>query len=226
MDKPQINKEQKGRTLKPDEIQGILNSAEGIDRLMIGAAIATGARRGEQFGLDWEHIDFESNVIRVRRALYWKYGKYHERKEGEPAYVFVTPKSKKSIRDIDMSPELRKQLLELSMKSGKKGLVFCTPKGTPMSPDNFVKRNFAAILARAEAERAGNGLPAIGKVRWHDLRHTFGSLKIDQGEDLLYVSMQMGHSSIQVTADIYAHQIRARRPEAAAKTDAVIFGSI
>ena len=93
-----------------------------------------------------------------------------------------------------------------------------------MHPDNFVKRNFARALERAEEQRAKSGLPAIGKVRWHDLRHTFGSLKIDQGEDLLYVSRQMGHSSIQVTADIYAHQIRAKRPEAAAKTDAIIFG--
>lgn len=62
------------------------------------------------------------------------------------------------------------------------------------------------------------------KVRWHDLRHTFGSLKIDQGEDLPYVSRQMGHSSLSVTGQIYAHQIQERRPEAAAKTDAMIFG--
>ena len=103
-------------------------------------------------------------------------------------------------------------------------LVFPSAAGTPMDPGNFVKRNFAAILDKAEEQREKNGLEAIGKVRWHDLRHTFGSLKIDQGEDLLYVSRQMGHSSIQVTADIYAHQIRERRPEAAAKTDAVIFG--
>jgi integrase len=44
------------------------------------------------------------------------------------------------------------------------------------------------------------------------------------GEDLLYVSRQMGHSSLSVTGQIYAHQIRERRPEAAAKTDAMIFG--
>lgn len=87
-----------------------------------------------------------------------------------------------------------------------------------------MKRNFARVLKKSEGKRSENQLPEIGKVRWHDLRHTFGSLKIDQGEDLLYVSRQMGHSSVSVTADIYAHQIRARRPEAAAKTDAMIFG--
>ena len=110
------------------------------------------------------------------------------------------------------------------MRSGRKGLVFGSAAGAPMEPDTFVKRNFGRILEKSEAKRAEINLPAIGKVRWHDFRHTFGSLKIDQGEDLLYVSRQMGHSSIQVTADICAHQIRARRPEAAAKTDAMIFG--
>jgi integrase len=103
-------------------------------------------------------------------------------------------------------------------------LVFCTSKGTPYNSENIVKWNFAKVLKDAEAQRAKDGLPAIGKVRWHDLRHTFGSLKIDQGEDLLYISRQMGHSSLSVTGEIYAHQIREHRPEAAAKTDLLIFG--
>ena len=125
-----------------------------------------------------------------------------------------------------LSPALRKELLELRMKSGnpERGLVFCNQDGTPLEPDNVVKRDFARALKAAGEKRAKMGLPAIGKVRWHDLRHTFGSWKLDQGEDLVYVSKQMGHSSPQVTATIYAHQIRAKRPEAAAKTDAMIFG--
>lgn len=224
VDKPKLDREQKGRALKPDEIQCILKAADGVDRLMIATAIATGMRRAEQFALDWERVDFENEVVRVRRSLFMAYGKYQERKEGEPAYTFVAPKSEESIRDIDLSPELRKELREVYLKSGRKGLVFPTAEGTPMDPDNFVKRDFAAVLKRAEVQRKKDGLPAIGKLRWHDLRHSFGSLKLNQGEDVVYVSKQMGHSSVQVTADIYAHQIRAKRPEAAAKTDAAIFG--
>jgi integrase len=64
----------------------------------------------------------------------------------------------------------------------------------------------------------------IGEIRFHDLRHSYGSLKIDQGEDIVYVSRQMGHANVSITADVYAHEIRKRRPEAAAKTDAAIFG--
>ena len=51
------------------------------------------------------------------------------------------------------------------------------------------------------------------------------SLKIAQGEDIYYVMRQMGHSSIQVTIDTYAHLLKDRKPEAAAKTDDIVFGS-
>jgi integrase len=223
VDKAPADKDPQGRALKPDEIESILDASDGLDYIIIATAIATGMRRGEQFGLDWEHVDFENSVIKIRRALFWKWGKYCQTASGEPKYIYVSPKSKNSIRDIDMSPELRKELLGLYLKSGRKGLVFPGANGAPMHPDNFVKRNFADALKHADEKRLKNSQTAIGKVRWHDLRHTFGSLKIDQGEDLLYVSRQMGHASLSVTADIYAHQIRAKRPEAAAKTDAVIF---
>lgn len=80
------------------------------------------------------------------------------------------------------------------------------------------------MLEKTDTERAEKKLRAIGKIRWHDLRHTFGSWKIEQGENVYYVMRQMGHSSIQVTIDIYGHPLKDRNPEAAAKTDAMIFG--
>jgi integrase len=62
-------------------------------------------------------------------------------------------------------------------------------------------------------------------VRFHDLGHTFGALKIEQNENVYYVQRQMGHSSVQVTIDVYGHLLKERKPEAAAKTDALIFGA-
>ena len=98
-------------------------------------------------------------------------------------------------------------------------------KRTPIRPANVTKRVFLTVLKEAEAERAKAGLQAIGKVRWHDLRHTLWSMKIEQGENIYYVQRQMGHSSIQVTIDIYGHQIETKHSDAAAKTDAMIFGN-
>ncbi len=174
----------------------------------------TGMRRGELFGLQWEDIDWEKNVIHVKRALYWRYGKYQQRKVGHPNHVFVKPKSKASVRDIDLSPVLRKDLLGLYLESDKTGLVFQTKRRTPIDPDALIRRRFKPAVT----------LASVGHVRWHDLRHTYGSLKIEQGENIYYVQRQMGHSSIQVTIDIYGHLLEKRKPEAAARTDEIVFG--
>jgi integrase len=107
----------------------------------------------------------------------------------------------------------------------KKGIVFCTQIGSPLNPDNITNRDFHQAPEKTDAKRVKNKLPAIGKVRWHDLSRTFGSLKVEQGENVYYVMRQMGHSSIQVTIDIYGHLLKDRNPEAAAKTDVMIFGA-
>jgi integrase len=114
-----------------------------------------------------------------------------------------------------MSPQLRRILLEHRMRHGNQqsGLVFVNREGGPMDPRNFAKRQFQVAVKAA----------GLGKLRFHDLRHTFGSLKIQQGENIKYVQVQMGHSSIRVTLDIYGHLLKDANPEAAAKTDALIF---
>ena len=170
-------------------------------------------RRAEVFGLPWPDIDFEKNQIHVQQTLFWKQGKVWKQEDKGP--VFVSPKSKASVRKIDLSPALGKMLLEDKLKSGwGAGLVFTNTEGGPRDPRAFAKREFKAAVKAS----------GIGPLRFHDLRHTFGSMKIAQGENLLYVSRQMGHSSINITVDIYGHLIRETNPEAAAKTDALIFG--
>src|SRR5262249_287944 len=119
----------------------------------------------------------------------------------------LTPKSKKS-RRVDMSRELRRSLLELrderlvkafaENKPGISGeLVFPSEPGTPMVMDNFTEPVFKPLLTKA----------GLRSIRFHDLRHTFGSLLIQTGASLAYVRDQMGHSSIQVTVDVFGHLI-------------------
>jgi integrase len=215
---PKKSSEKKGRALKPAEIQKLLaNCEESDDRdthLIVMTAILTGMRRGEVFGLRWEDVDFANDVIHVRQALYWKFGKHIRPKEGD-VFVFTTPKSKTSAREIDLSPSLKKALRQKYLTSPKKGLVFSGEEGRPRDPNNFLKREFRDAVAAAE----------LGSVRFHDLRHTYGSMKIEQGENIYYVQRQMGHSSIQVTIDVYGHLLESRKPEAAAKTDTLLFGS-
>ena len=75
--------------------------------------------------------------------------------------------------------------------------MFRSPEGSILDPDNLYHRYFQPVLSKA----------GLRKIRLHDLRHTFGSLLIQSGASIVYVKEQMGHSSIQVTVDIYGHLI-------------------
>lgn len=76
-------------------------------------------------------------------------------------------------------------------------LVFPSQDGRILDPDNLYHRYFVPVLKKS----------GIRKIRLHDLRHTFGSLLLQNGASLVYVKDQMGHSSIQVTVDTYGHLV-------------------
>ena len=59
----------------------------------------------------------------------------------------------------------------------------------------------------------------LRQIRFHDLRHTFASLLIQQGESLAYIRDQLGHSSIQVTVDTYGHLVPGGNRQAVDKLD-------
>ena len=75
------------------------------------------------------------------------------------------------------------------------GIVFHR-KGAHMD-EKFIRRIYERILAKA----------GIRKRRFHDIRHTYGSMLLSKGASVLYVKEQMGHSSIQITVDTYGHWI-------------------
>jgi integrase len=115
----------------------------------------------------------------------------------------------------------------------KTGLIFQTTNGTPVDPANIYRRWFTPAVKRAnkktleikdEASRE-SAQRTLDGLRLHDLRHTFGSWKIEQGEDVLYVSSQLGHSKPSITFDVYSHLLKEHRPHAAAKTDELLFGT-
>ena len=75
------------------------------------------------------------------------------------------------------------------------GLVFPSRVGTPLNPENLVKRSFKPLLERA-------GLPSI---RFHDLRHTCATLLLSKGVNPKIVQEMLGHANISVTLDTYSH---------------------
>ena len=146
-------------------------------------AIITGVRAGELWGLQWGDVDWNSKLLFVRRSV-WKNG-------------FQTPKSKNSIRKIDLPEDLVSELRKwkLACPISELNLIFPSAEGQITCHDNIVKRHFQPALRRA----------GLRHVSFHSLRHTNASLRIRAEQNIKYVSMQMGHSSIKITMDTYGH---------------------
>ena len=152
--------------------------------------LRTGKRIGEALTLKWGDIDFNRRFIHVQRGL--------SRKKIE------TPKNGKS-RRVDMSQHLTETLLAYRTECKRKGLalglgdlpeyVFTSENGSFIIPSNWRKRVFWKAL-----EKAG-----LRRIRIHDLRHTYATLRISKGDSITDVSNQLGHYSVKLTLDVYNH---------------------
>ncbi len=104
---------------------------------------------------------------------------------------------------LHLTEILKALLVERKKETLKKGWqkipawIFTNDPGNMMDPDNFRNRVWPKLLTKAE----------LRHIRIHDLRHTFASHLIQQGESLAYVKDQMGHHSIRVTVDVYGHWV-------------------
>ncbi|GJM43229.1 MAG: hypothetical protein DHS20C21_00710 [Gemmatimonadota bacterium] len=164
--------------------------------------VLTGMRRGELLGLQWGDVDWANERLFVRRALYG----------GEVSEL----KSRRSYRAVFMSPTLVATLRAHRVASppSELDLVFCNSHGRALDPDDMIKRGFMPALRRA----------GLRRLRFHDLRHTFASLLIHQGENVKLIQEQLGHASITVTIDRYGHLLPGAGESAAAKLDTTVFG--
>ena len=147
-------------------------------------------RLSELAGLQWGDVDFRGKFLTVRRQVV--YGRIQRTKTDK-------------IRRIDMSDALmealrrhRKARREEWLKKGVNQIprwVFSNQEGNPPDMHNVKNRHFYPNLAKA----------GLRRIRFHDLRHTFASLLVQDNQPLAYVKEQLGHSSIKLTVDVYAH---------------------
>lgn len=82
--------------------------------------------------------------------------------------------------------------------------MFGSSHGTPLHYRNVVRRGLDPAVHRA-------GLAATLRLRLHDLRHTFASLLIAEGADVVFVSRKLGHASVKTTLDVYAYLFDAAK---------------
>ena len=178
--------------------------------------VATGLRQGEALGLAWRDVDLAAGTLTVRQALARGW-------DGRP--TLGPPKSDRSRRTIALPTVARAALdrQRIQQEAARAGagtawqdradLVFTDVVGRPLE-GRLVTPALHVALARA-------GLPAI---RCHDLRHTAATLQLAAGVPLATISRTLGHSSIAITANIYAAVTPDLRREAADAMDRALNG--
>jgi len=169
-----------------EEILALVRAADSEqDAAIFLTAAFTGLRRGELIALRWRDVDSGNSVLRVRASY--------------AGGVLTTPKSGK-VRSVPLAPQVADTLARLAKRdawTGDDDLVFAGDFGLYLD-GSALRRRYTAALKRA----------GLRELRFHDLRHTFGSRTIAKA-DIRRVQEWMGHADIATTMKYLHYAPRA-----------------
>lgn len=163
------------------EVNDLINKADGYLKNFIAILAFTGMRPGELLALTWDDIDFENEMISI----------YKTRLHGKDGL----PKTKASIREIEMLPIVKKYLVEQYSltKDNVNHQVFSTLSKKQFYSCDSIASRFKKLLSKDDNRYL------------YQLRHTFASIMMNEGEDIYWVSQMMGHEHIDITLKTYTH---------------------
>ena len=171
------------QVFSPEEVWALVRAAKSeADAAIFLTAAFTGLRRGELVALRWRDVDFPASTVRVR-------GSYS-------GGAMTTPKSGR-VRSVPMAPEVAEALARLGTRehfTGDDDPVFIGLSGSYLDA-SALRRRYVAALKRA----------GLRQLRFHDLRHTFGTRMIAKA-DIRRVQEWMGHADVQTTMK-YLHYV-------------------
>ena len=185
------------QTWNRQQVQTFLQHAGDLeDGTIIALALTTGMRQSEVLGLQWDAVDLAALRVTVRTALH----RVHE------TYVLNAPKSQASRRTLAIPLSVGRMLRDTMRQQeawkafagdawgNGRALVFTDQLGEPRN-NRWVTIQF---------QRAAKTL-ALPVIRFHDLRHTFATLLLEEGVNIRVVSELLGHGSVAITLKTYGH---------------------
>lgn len=190
--------------LSSSDVALLVASADEHYRPLLQTLADTGMRWSEATGLTASHINPFSCKVTIAQA--WK-------RQPDSSMKLGTTKTRRSKRTIGIPESLRDQLIPLLSDLDASGLLFTTPKGTPIRNSNFRDRVWIPAIVKAQRCEAHAdadepcGCEGTLRVtpRIHDLRHAHASALIAAGVPLVKIQRRLGHESIQTTVDTYGH---------------------
>ena len=186
------------KVLPPEKLADFFREAKetGVFELYY-LDLSTGLRRGELLGLKWSDIVFENRTLEVKRQIQRVNGVIQE----------TAPKTRNAYRKILLPVEAVEILQQYrEQQTLESEYVFSSPTGGIMEPD------CARKMLKRVLERAG-----LDEMRFHDLRHTFATLALQNGVDVKTLSGIVGHYSAGFTLETYAHVTAQMQEDAANK---------
>jgi integrase len=163
--------------------------------------LTSGLRRGELLAIDWNNVDFAKGEIAIKQSLC----RVRYIDEGKTKLELTDVKTEASKRVIPLLKDVVMELKKLKAKQIEErlffgqcyhnnNLVFCSEDGKPVDPRNF-HRKHTSILKKA----------GIRHVRVHDLRHSFATILLQEGENPENLRDMLGHTRTSTTMDLYCH---------------------
>jgi integrase len=194
-----------------------LEERGSVYRVLFEAALKTGMRQGELLALTWGDVDLVHSVIHVRRT-------YTDGNLGSPKnHNLGSPKNHEK-REVFVTEEVVDMLGAWWGECGKPAddkLVLPGETRTGyLSPQVILRRELYPAMKTAGIPRVG---PTGEKRTFHSLRHTFARIAIENNRPIFWLSKHLGHSSLDVTSNVYGHLEKATRRREA-KAMAGVFG--
>lgn len=196
--------------LQREQVKALLAAAAELDREardddnrrrqpLFAVLVLAGLRISEALDLRWRDVHLPERKLCVAEA-----------------------KTDTGIREVDLTPELQKMLLEYRLRTTHNGpddRVFPTKKGKRDNPSNIRNRFLANAVKRANGELTTTGNREMKRITPHSLRRTFVSLLFIAGADLPYAMAQAGHADPRMTLGIYAEMMASTTDYGAALDD-------